>query len=102
MLAVSYNSFFAGTFINSYNIRTYVAGVQRYWVEKHPSVNVTWQLGYRLGLMYGYQIKGSTHLINKPPIFPAFEVISDLTYKHIGLELSWTDVVITGSLYVRF
>lgn len=109
MLAVVYKGFFVGTLNNSYGIRTYAAGVQRYLIQGHPAPNLALQLGYRLGLMYGYQ---GTHLFNgnnplawlnrNSPIFPAAQAIFDITYRHVGLELSWMNVVATGSIYIRF
>ena len=109
ILAVSYKGFFAGTFDNSYSIRTYIVGIQRYVIQGHPTPNFALQLGYRLGLMFCYQHK---HLFNgnnplawlnqNSPIFPAGQVIFDITYRHLGLELSWMNVVATGSIYIRF
>lgn len=108
MLAVTYKGFFAGTLVNSYSIRTYVVGVQRYWIQGHPKKDWALQFGYRLGLMYGYQ---NTHLFaeksplgwlcKNSPILPAAQAIFDVTYKHVGVELSWMDVVVTGSIYIR-
>ncbi|HLD17303.1 MAG TPA: hypothetical protein VJB02_06310 [Coxiellaceae bacterium] len=46
---------FAGTFTNSYKHRSVVAGISRYWLEKPLSTHSTLQLGYRLGLIYGYE-----------------------------------------------
>src|SRR4029078_6892020 len=109
MLAVTYKGFFAGTFVNSFNIQTYAIGVQRYWVQGRPTPNLSLERGYRLGVMYGYQNTSLMHgtpglswLCKNSPIFPAAELIFDATYRHVGLELSWVDVAATASIYVRF
>lgn len=107
MISFSYKGFFLGTFVNSFSIRSYSLGFQRYLIEKNIVNHLTWDFGYRVGLIAGY--KNAPHgayyhaLTSRyQPFIPFIQFISDLTYQHIGLELAYTANVISGSVYVRF
>ncbi|WP_263081241.1 hypothetical protein [Endozoicomonas sp. Mp262] len=98
LLAFSYNGYYGGTFINTHSDRVVTLGVQRSWVQtSYGEAQV--ELGYRLGMMYGYT-KYLT-LFNTR-FFPLFQVITDIDYKGLGIELSWAGVVATVGFSIRF
>lgn len=101
LIGFSYDGLFAATLINSENRRSYAVGVQRYWLAKPLKPDLTWQLGYRLGLIYGYDEKLG-HIATISPIIPFPQLITDMTWKNVGLEISYTWVVVSTSFYIRF
>ena len=96
-----YKGVFAGTLINSFNDRAYVFGIQRDVYTKKFSNN--WQInsGYRLGLITGYDSRMSK-VADKTKVLPLPEVYSDFMYKKVGIELSWSMVVVSAKFIVRF
>lgn len=101
LLMLVYRSFFAGTLINCYNDRTYIFGVQRYVFENHFGCGIDSQLGYRAGLIYGYDerlmpIAGTLKLL------PCAQIIYDLGWKHVGVEFTFTGVIVSAGFSIRF
>lgn len=103
LFCVEYHSMFLGTFINSFGDRTYAAGVHRnfYTHQFINDPNLNYTMGYRLGLMHGYDER-LTPLAGKTPLFPFAQLTSDLSYKHFGWELSYTGIVISTGFFINF
>lgn len=101
LIGFSYKGLFGATFVNSENRRSYAVGIQRYWVTEPLKADFTWQLGYRLGLVYGYDDKLG-RIATITPVVPFPQVISDLTWKNFGWEVSYTWVVVSTGFYIRF
>ncbi|MDR3477547.1 MAG: hypothetical protein P4M14_05890 [Gammaproteobacteria bacterium] len=101
LIGLAYRGVFVGTLVNSQRRRSYVIGLQRYWRTETIGQDLKWQLGYRLGLIYGYDRKFG-RIAEQIPVLPFPQVISDLTWKHFGWELSYTWVVVSTSFYYRF
>lgn len=96
LIAGTYKGFFAGTFINSFYDRGYAAGIERMWDTEQLSDNFKNSVGYRLGLVSGYDQRLMA-LAAKTPVLPFPQVIDDITWKHVGVELSWcVDTVSAG------
>lgn len=101
LIGLSYKGYFLATLVNSEDRRSYAAGIQRYWLTRNLRPDLTYQLGYRLGLIYGYDRKLGKYAAHIPVVpFPQF--LFDLTWKHVGLELSYTWVVVSAGFYIRF
>lgn len=101
LVALTYKGIFAGTFLDSFNHRNYAAGIQRYWYQKPLGHDFDYYLGYRLGLVYGY----GDHIINLnglTPVLPFMQLISSVTWKHFGVEVSYTGIVVSAELYIKF
>ncbi len=88
---------FAGTFENSKDDRTWTAGIQRDVYRTNLGV-LSVDIGYRLGLMYGYE----TMEIADSGIFPLLQVYSDLRYKMVGVQFSWAGSVVTAGCILHF
>jgi hypothetical protein len=102
LVGFGYRGMFVGTLINSQRRRSYVVGLQRYWHTEKFQHDLTWQVGYRLGLIYGYDRRFG-RIAEQIPVLPFPQVISDLTWKqHFGWEISYTWVVVSTSFYYRF
>ncbi len=96
LIAGTYKGYFAGTFINSFYDRGYAAGIERMWDTEQLSDNVKNSVGYRLGLVSGYD-EQLAPIAGKTPVLPFPQVIDDITWKHVGVELSWcVDTVSAG------
>lgn len=105
LFGFSYKGFFAGTLVNSYYERAYTVGIQRYWVMEPLTQSINYEVGYRLGLVTGYQghnIVGIKSLKDAPAI-PFGQLLFALNWKFIGWEISTPDpYVISTGFYIRF
>lgn len=104
-LGFSYKGYVVGTFVNSYYKRSYIIGIQRYWLMQPLNDNINYELGYRLGLVSGYaghSVTGFKDLKNAR-VIPFVQFIFGLNYKHVGLEISAPNhSVISAGFYIRF
>jgi hypothetical protein len=94
-----YKSFFAATFTNTYSRQSVAAGLERMWVTQQINTHTTLSLGYRLGLMYGYD-KRLMRLAGQTPILPFAQLLADFSYRRVGLEISYTGIVISAGFYI--
>ena len=97
LLAITYHGFFGGTFINSLDDRAWGAGVQRDVYGTELGI-FSMEIGYRLGLLYGYD---SMQMANTG-LFPLLQVYSDLHYEHVGVQLAWAGSTVTAGFFFRF
>ncbi|WP_157966582.1 hypothetical protein [Fastidiosibacter lacustris] len=96
-----YNSIFMGTLLNSFNDRAFVIGVQRNIYTDQLSQNNQINIGYRLGLISGYDERMSD-FAKYLPVLPIPELYIDYTYKNFGAEFSYIGVVFTVKFVIRF
>ena len=97
LLALTYRGYFAGTFINSLSDRTVGAGLQRDMYRTELGI-LSLEIGYRLGLMYGYD---SMQVANTG-LFPLLQVYSDFHFEHFGVQFAWAGSTVTAGLLFRF
>jgi len=101
LIGLNIEGFFLGTFINSYDKRSWAAGVERrVWATgKKNGLNAS--VGYRLGLMTGYEERFTMFFGHSPVIlFPEF--ISNLAYKNVGFQIGYSWTVFAGGFFWRF
>lgn len=91
-----YRGCYAGTFLNSDNNRTYSVGWQRDFFTRERS-DVRLDVGYRLGIMHGYE----SYSIGNTKLFPLFQVYADVAYRKVGLQFSWAAEVVTVGFLIR-
>ncbi|WP_440683079.1 hypothetical protein [Cysteiniphilum halobium] len=96
-----YNSIFVGTLLNSFSDRAFVVGVQRNLYTNQLSQNNQVNVGYRLGMMSGYDQRMSD-FAKYLPVLPITELYIDYAYKNLGAELSYIGVVFTVKFFIRF
>jgi hypothetical protein len=77
--AVQYSHWFAATFINSWNERSFVAAVERYWVTGEWGF-LDFGVGYRAGVITGYDER-TLELARHTPVVP---FVGPLAWTHVG------------------
>lgn len=97
LIAITYKGIFGGTFENSNDDRTWTAGIQRDVYHTNLGV-LSVDMGYRFGLMYGYD---KMEIFNSG-IFPLLQVYSNLRYKRVGVQFSWAGSVVTAGCILHF
>lgn len=97
LIGGAYRGCYAGTFINSSNDRTVSLGWQRdLFTQKWSQVRL--DLGYRLGVMYGYD----DYSLGDTKLFPLGHLYADVAYRNVGLQFSWVAEVVTVGFLLRF
>lgn len=94
-----YHSAFLATFNNTYGRQSVAGGLERAWVSKQLNSHTHISLGYRLGLIYGYD-KRLMPLAGQTPIIPFAQIIADMSYRRVGVEISYTGIVISAGFYL--
>jgi hypothetical protein len=100
LLAVSWGRIYGATFINSFGKRAYSAGLQQ-TVARWDSRIVSLGLGYRAGLVTGYD-RRFIRLAGKTPVLPLLQPLLVFDVTRLGLELSYSGVVASAALNVRW
>ncbi|MGC1952945.1 MAG: hypothetical protein WA970_10320 [Gammaproteobacteria bacterium] len=96
LIGISYGGYYFGTFVNSYDDRTWSGGVQRdVYGSRWRRLNL--ESGYRAGLLYGYD----TITLGNTKLGPLFQVYADVSYRQFGLQFSWALEVVTAGFFVR-
>lgn len=105
MIGFSYRGFTIGTFVNSYYRRAYAVGIQRFWLTRPITQDLSYQIGYRLGLVTGYSGHNLTGIraLKNAPFIPYAQIMLDFNWKYLGWEISSPDpYVISTGFYIRF
>ncbi len=100
MLGVTHGPVFATTFVNSFGKRAYAAGVQRNLWSRTSRV-AAGSFGLRLGAISGYDER-FLNFAKDTPVLPMLSVYSLIEVKRVGVEVSWTMVVASAAVSVRF
>ncbi len=102
LVAVSYDGFIAGTLMNSFDDRAFVFAIERLWSTQQLSANVTNSVGYRLGLITGYDER-MMQIAEYTPVLPFPQVMDNIVIdNHFGLELSWCVDTVSAGLFYQF
>jgi len=100
-VSLVHKGYYAAAFKNSYNDLTISAGIQRSWCECPIRKNFDFILGYRLGLIYGYDER-MDKTAGRMKVFPYILPFADLQYKKVGIEFQTFIYVVTASFYFNF
>jgi len=97
---MSYRGLFGATFLNSYGRRAFTGGLQRTFVlaDARP-IGAT--VGYRIGFVTGYDGR-LMPLARETPVLPLAQPFALVEIKHVGIEVSYTFVVISVATSYRF
>lgn len=101
LIALSYHGYFAGTLKNSFDDRAYAVGIERLWGKQQLSDNVSNEVGYRLGLISGYDER-MIRIAKYTPVLPFPQVTDTIMWKHIGLQVGWSVVTVSAIFTVHF
>ena len=100
MLGVTHGPVFATTFVNSFGKRAYAAGLQHALISRRSRFAAA-SLGIRVGAISGYDERFLA-FAKDTPVIPMASVYSLFELKRVGVEASWTLVVASAALCVRF
>lgn len=100
LIAASYRHVFGAAFINSFDKFAFGGGVQKEFARGHKGV-FSAALGGRLGAIYGYDERFLA-LAKKTPILPMVQAYGLFEIGHVGVEVSYTYVVISLTGSIRF
>ena len=99
LIAVSWDWAYAATFINSFDERSYSAGIQE-TVARREFGLVSLAAGYRIGLITGYDER-LFRLAGEVPVLPLLQPLVTLQADRLGIELSYSGVVASAALLFR-
>ena len=97
LVGISYHGYFLGTFLNSHDDRSWGLGMQRA-MYKNRDYSLDFELGYRAGLMYGYD---DSYEIGDTKLFPLLQVLADVGYGPVGVQFSWAGEVVTAGFVIK-
>ena len=101
LLAVSYSGFIGGTFINSFHDRCYVFALHRSIYRSGNKNGFSTDLGYNLGVVKGYDSR-LVSVADDLKYLPFFQVTYDISWKMLGLQLSYVGTVLTAGFYIEY
>ena len=96
----TYRGVFGATFRNSFGRRAFTAGIQRTIVRTEPRPFGA-SLGYRVGLVSGYDGR-FMRIARDTPVLPFIQPFVTVDVQHIGVEVSYTFVVLSVAASYRF
>lgn len=96
----TYRGVFGATFLNSYGRRAYTAGIQRTIVAAEPRPFGA-SFGYRVGVVSGYDGR-LMPIARDTPVLPFIQPFVTVDVQHIGVEVSYTFVVMSVAASYRF
>jgi hypothetical protein len=94
------HGYFGATFVNSYGNRAFTGGLQRTIVSTAPRA-IDASLGFRLGFITGYDGR-LMRLARDTPVLPLVQPFARIDFQHVGVEVSYTFVVMSVGLSYRF
>jgi len=99
VVGVAFRRFFAATFINSFGRRSYAAGYQRTAVSTTRGPLAA-SLGFRLGAVSGYDGR-FMRIARHTPVLPLISAFGNVDVGRVGLEVSYTMVVVSLAVSYR-
>lgn len=99
-VALIYRGFYAGTFRTTHGPRAWTLGVERSWIRAEHG-RLAASLGYRAGLVYGYDERLGW-MAGKYPVLPFAQPFVYAGVGPIGLDVAYTWVVLSITAGVRF
>lgn len=100
VVGVTAGGWFGATFHNSFGRRAFAAGLQRLLISSEQP-RVTTAIGYRLGAVSGYDGR-LMRLARKTPVMPLVQPFVSFDVARVGVEVSYTFVVVSGAVSFRF
>lgn len=94
LLGVTWRGLYAGTFVNTHEGRSWTVAFARSVIVAESGGRTAFTMGYRLGLLGGYDER-LLGVAGRWPVIPAGQVVADLRYGRFGMQLSWAWVVTT-------
>jgi hypothetical protein len=96
----THRGYFLATFRNSFGRQAFTAGIQHAFVTRRRG-RLTSSLGGRLGAVYGYDGR-FMRIARDTPVLPLFQAWGNVDVGRIGIEVSYTFVVVSVTTSYRF
>lgn len=100
VVGLAHRGFFGATFLNSFGQRAFAGGIQRHLLSTQGH-GMGAALGYRLGFITGYDGR-LIRLARDTPVLPLVQPFVGVDVWHVGLEVSYTFVVVSAAVSYRF
>jgi hypothetical protein len=100
LVGITWRGYFVGTFLNSYGKRAYTAGIQRPIVQDGSGAMQS-MLGFRVGAISGYDGR-FMKIARETPVLPIVSAFGMVEYQRIGIEVSYTFVIVSAAVTYRF
>ena len=100
LVGFTHRGYFLATFRNSFGRQAYTVGVQRAFFTRSRDA-LTSSLGGRIGLVYGYDGR-FIRIARDTPILPLFQAFGNVDVGKVGIEVSYTFVVVSVTTSYRF
>ncbi|MEO8069889.1 MAG: hypothetical protein ABI652_00680 [Acidobacteriota bacterium] len=100
IIGASWNGFFGATFLNSFGRRAFTGGIERALASGTRGA-IGASLGFRLGVVTGYDER-FTRLARDIPVLPFAQPFVVIDVEHVGVEVSYTFVVVSLAVSYRF
>lgn len=101
LFGISYKGVLLATFLNSFDDRGFLLVMQRILGEKSSKNGWHLAYGYQLGGITGYDER-MTSLAQKTPILPYAGIFATARYKHVGVQITYSVVVLLANFYITF
>jgi hypothetical protein len=100
VVGLTYRGLFGATFLNSFGRRAFTAGIQRTLVASEPRP-IGASLGLRVGIVSGYDGR-FMQIARDTPVLPFAQPFVTVDVYHVGVEVSYTFVVMSVAASYRF
>lgn len=100
LMGIVYKGFVGATFITTHGPRGWVLGVERNWIAAGAGPAEV-MLGYRAGLLYGYDGR-LFRLAELTPVIPFFQPVVFMRAGRLTLDATYTYVVVSFTAGFRF
>jgi hypothetical protein len=99
-LGVTAGGYFVAALLNSYGEPAFAGGLQRTLVSSAPGPVVV-SAGFRLGAITGYDGR-LMPLARQTPVLPLVQPFAMVDFHRVGIEVSWTFVILSVATSIRF
>ena len=99
LIAGTYRGIHAGTFVNTHEGRSWMIALGRSVVVAEEG-RTAFRLGYRIGLLGGYD-EQLMDLADRWPVLPAGKLVADARYRRLGFQIGWSWIVVTFGGFVE-
>lgn len=99
LIGLAFHGFYGATFTNSYGERSVAAGIQRSFTSPKDG-SLTTALGYRVGLVTGYDQR-FLGVAGKTPALPFAQLVGSLDHRKLGVELAYSGLAVSVLLNWR-
>ena len=100
LVGFTHRGYFVATFRNSFGRQAYTAGIQHAFVTRTRGT-LTSSLGGRIGAVYGYDGR-FMRIARDTPVLPLFQAWGNVDVGRVGIEVSYTFVVVSVTTSYRF